>query len=169
MLENPRIEQIPTRTPATCRGCGAASTSGREWFLDTDCDDDDQPGYAIIFCKLCFETLAEVAGFIQVGEQIQQYKNRISELEGTLDEYSIYRDLADLLGIDPVRLGRLLALGQTGSDEVSSNFVEPGTTERSGEEPITFSVDSGAEQLPGSTDDKDVGTVRTTKRSKSSI
>lgn len=131
MMENPRVEESPQRLPGVCKGCGAASLSGRAWFIDTDCDEFDTPSYAVIFCDLCFDWLAKVAGY-QKFEMIQTMnRDRINELEKENHELSRIRDLCTNLGIDVDRaLAYGVANGSSGEDSGGADNVPAESVER---------------------------------------
>jgi hypothetical protein len=78
----------------------------------------DTPSWAVIFCDLCFDWLAKVAGY-QKFEMIQNMnRDRIAELEKENHELTRIRDLCLNLGID---IDRALAYGMANSEAGESS------------------------------------------------
>jgi hypothetical protein len=157
MILRPRVEESPQRSPGSCHSCGAGSQSpDREWFLDTDMDETDSPGIAIILCNVCFEILAGACGYEPIGKMARATKNRIKELEGQIDDFSHVDSTLRFFGFDLAHLTDLhLRYQQADAD------VLPSDGGSSDEVPKRSSKSRSREEGSSeSTDDKAVGDVR---------
>jgi len=163
VITNPVVEQIPTRLPGTCASCGAASSSPREWFLDTDIDYFDTPLYAIILCDICFDLLANTCGYIKKGEEVEQYHKRIAELEAELHEHRDASRAIDLLGFDSERINNLLADCADDVPQVDGNADESGPKKRARTRATSQSSGRKGEGLSESSDDEGMAIVRSTR------
>ena len=161
MITDPKIETNPQRQPGCCHSCGAGSQSDRKWFIDTDTEETDTPGFAIIFCNYCFGILADRAGYVILGEAMESNRNRIKELEAEIERLSTIASTFDMLGLDPKhieRLNRLAALDD-GVGEPESDKRDSVVSRRK------KNLDKGTERLDESGSEQGLDDVRSTEQS----
>lgn len=166
MIQQPEVEEQPTRLPGECFSCKATQLSaGRTWFLDTDVDYFDTPSYRIQICNICFDILANKCGYIKIGEEVEQYKRAIAKLEEQLHALRKYRFATELLGIDDEHLNSLIARGSSNVESESTDVIDSGPTKRVRTKNPSGSVGSGETGLSESTDDERVDKLRPTDKS----
>lgn len=170
MIQNPVVEETPTRLPGQCASCGSTQlSSGRTWFLDTDIDYFDTPSYAIQICNICFDVLANKCGYIKIGEEVEQYKKRIAELEAEVQTNERYHRVVRLLGLSPDGINRILNLGEEPNNQDSDDDIDTSPKKRGGKRTPPGEMGGGTEGSAESSDDKDLGGVRSGERSDVSI
>lgn len=166
MIQEPVVEETPTRLPGTCASCGSTQLSpGRVWFLDTDMDYFDTPSYRIQICNICFDVLANTCGYIRKGEEVEQYRNRIAQLEAELNGLDKYRRVVDMLGLGTERIDYLLAVGEgiMGSD--TNDNLDTSAKKRSRAKQSAGTVGEGAERSSESSDDEGMDKLRSVDES----
>lgn len=164
MIQHPQVEETPTKQPGECFSCKATQLSpGRTWFLDTDVDYFDTPMYRIQVCNICFDLLANTCGYIKIGEEVEQYKKKISDLEGQIHELDRFRRYIDMLGIDPERLDNFLGLSTSNLQAEHGDTLDFGSEVGTGAEGTAKSVGRGKKGSTQSSDDEGVERLRPTK------
>lgn len=147
MFENPRIEESPQRRPGYCRGCRASSLA-REWIMDTDCDDEDHPAYAIQFCNVCFDRLAKLAGYQKMQMIERLHDEYVHDLEREVNELRNVSRVLGILGIDPDRIIRLSVAGNEDSEQLPAGTDELDQPVLSGEDATDRTDESGENGTP---------------------
>jgi hypothetical protein len=164
VIQLPQVEETPTRLPGECFSCKATQLSpGRIWFLDTDVDYFDTPAYRIQICNICFDLLANICGYIKIGEEVEQYKRAIAQREAEIDELKRYRNYIHMLGLSPEHLDHLMGLNSGNLEAESPDAGESRTEVGDREEGTLKSVDSGEARLFEPSDDKRVDELRPTE------
>lgn len=166
MIQQPIVEETPTKPPGECFSCKATQLSpGRQWFLDTDVDYFDTPSYRIQICNICFDLLANTCGYIKIGEEVEQYKRAIAKLEERLDALRRYRRFTELLGVDDDRIDRILTLDENNLEPESSSPLTSSTEKRGGEGRDQKGMGRGKKGTSESPDDENVAKLRSVERS----
>lgn len=165
MIQQPEVEETPTRLPGECFSCKATQLSpGRIWFLDTDVDYFDTPAYRIQICNICFDLLANTCGYIRIGEEVEQYKKAIAQREAEINELKRYRSYINMLGIDSGRLDRLMGLDSGNLESESPDAGESRATVGAREKRVDGPVVEGEARLFEPADDERMAELRPTDK-----
>lgn len=155
MFENPHIEETPQCSPGCCYACGAGSLA-RKWFLNTDLDSHDTPGYTIYFCDSCFDVLAVIAGYAKIIGPVEPSEKEVDESERI-------RSALAWVGLDADRL--LASYDRTHADPETNSNSEPSDAAAvpTGENGVSPVLESGENGSSEQVTDEDVGSVRSSK------
>jgi len=123
-----------------------------DWF--------DTPLYRIQLCNICFDILANTCGYIKIGEEVEQYRKKIAELEAEVRLNERYHRAVRVLGLSPDSITRLIALGEEPDRQVDADDISPSPKKRSGKSEPAEQMEPGENGPPESTDDEGMDELR---------